>query len=446
MSLPAIFQINTYRISSKVTLLMALWLASSCLSTLIGDNPWPAMVRWFEILTNCLIGLCLYLLIHNKPELKPLVIKAVIAALLLCVIVFVLFWHLSPAPEQHNWTSDIPFFLNIRHFSYLAAAALPFGYWLLENNEYKNRIAVVILYLSICWGLIFWLGGRAAFLGVITATFIYFILSRTHIKSVLLSILIGLLLSQLFIAESANLNMFRLFDLFLNSESKDLNNHSSFRMKIYLESIQYWWQEVPFLGIGADGYRYITPAIAGLDNITHPHSIFIQLLLSFGIPGAIIPMYLFLLLTYSIFKKQANLTITEKILYLPILSSIVSGMFNGIFYHAYGLFISTIILAICIPSYTGYNRQVHSNTISSKKVPSIITLLTLITGLYYLIFSAQLYASKIGCTDKNWINWNAKYPLYFSPNGSYSRYSEDDIEDFKKSYYRNYQNRNCIAK
>lgn len=438
LSLPALYNMKTFNLSPKICALIILWLFFSFLSTLTGNQPWPAMVRWFEVLTSISAGLCLYLLINIAPELKLLIVRSIIIALLLCVFVFISYWHISLDPEKHNWVSDIPFFLNIRHFSYLAAAALPLGYWLLENERCNNK-KIATIYLSICWGLIFWLGGRAAFIGTVVVTILYLILSRENLKLVLSSILTGVLLSQLFITDSSSLNMFRLLDLFINSEDKDINSHTSYRMEIYLESIHYWWREVPFLGNGADGYRYIIPAIADMDNITHPHSIAIQLLLSYGIIGLLIPSYLFLVLTHSIFTKHANLKTIDKALYLSVLSSVISGIFNGILYHAYGLFITTIILAICIPNYP------QKRVLNSKKIiPTSIMILTLISCLYFLVFSTQLYTSKTGCANKNWIDWNANFPLYFSPTWNYSRYSKDDIPNLKKIHHKNSINKSCI--
>lgn len=434
LSIPAIYQFKTIQIPPKATYLTIFWLAWTLISTLLGDQPWAAMVRWLELLISITTVFCLYLLINQRSDFIEMIMKAIISALLLCILAFATFWFVSPNPVQHDWASDIPLFMNIRHFGYLAAAALPLGYWLIEKNSIKGQSNFwALIYLTLCWALVFWLGGRGTFLGVTIVTFIYFLLSKPQIKWVMLTIFSGLTISQLFIVDHPSLNLFR----FWGTDS-DLNTLSSFRMTIYIESIIYWWNNVPILGLGADGYRHLIPAIGNIESIAHPHSIIIQLLLSYGILGLSIPCYFFFILSWKIFKSSHK---QKKVIFLAFLSTMILSIFDGVLYHAYGLFISTTIAGICIAlawpaqQKNQIAKQITVNRLLFEK-PLILNLFLILifTSSYYCLFIYQLYNSKYIDNNEQWIDWNARYPVYFSPTWTYQRYKTEDIEKLKTIY------------
>jgi hypothetical protein len=444
LSLPAIrstaiqFQSKSHAlIPRQASILIIIWLACTLISTLLGNQPWAAMVRWFEILSSVITAFCLYILIRQQPKLIILIIKAIVAAVLLCIFAFIVFWNISPDPVKHNWVSIIPFFMNIRHFGYLAAIAIPVGYWLLERNATENKkLHWVIAYLILGWALVFWLGGRGTFLAASIVTVIYaFVANKGHIKWIIVSPLVGLIISQLFIVDSSSLNLFR----FIGQEGISLDSLSSFRATIYQESLIYWWQNAPIMGIGADGYRYLIPAIGNVESIAHPHSSIIQLLLSYGPIGLLIPSYFFCLLTWKIIKSGQK---HSQFFYLIFLSTLILSLFDGILYHAYGLFISSIIAGISIAlawplqgDAKHTKRAESSPGIKSNAVAiPVIALSVLLIAVYYLVFSYQLHHSKYGEKDEQWINWNARYPLYFSPTWTYERYDLEDIEQLKQSY------------
>jgi hypothetical protein len=205
------------------------------------------------------------------------------------------------------------------------------------------------------------------------------------------------------------------------------------------------------MGIGADGYRYLIPAIGNVESIAHPHSSIIQLLLSYGPIGLLIPGYFFYRLTWKIIKSDNKFSRkfdsksnnrNTKILYLILLSTLILSLFDGILYHAYGLFISTIVAGICLAlswplrtdskpaEQTESLTGIRSNTFATSTIALSVLLIT----AYYLVFSYQLYHSKYGEKDEQWINWNARYPLYFSPTWTYERYNVKNIEQLKQRY------------
>ncbi len=431
LAIPATYSLKVINIPKKAVILIAFWLVWTLTSTLLGTQPWAAIVRWLELLISITTAFCLYILISQKPQLLPLIVKAIIAAVLLCILAFAIYWNISPYPIQHDWASDIPLFMNIRHFGYLAAVAVPLGYWLLEINTIKNHsIFWIFVYLTLCWALVFWLGGRGTFLAVSITTVLYLSISKEKLKWILLSIVLGLFTSQLFIVDHPSLNLFRLW-----REDVSLNALTSFRMTIYIDSVIYWWQHSAVMGVGADGFRYIIPAIGELESIAHPHSIIIQLLLSYGILGLLIPSYFFFLLSWKAAQSNQKQT---KVFYLVFLSTMILSIFDGILYHAYGLFISTIIAGISIayiwPFSPCSELPVTNKSYKIKSIPLILTAVTLFCSAYYLIFSIQLYHSKYDKSDEQWANWSAEYPIYFSPTWTYLRYKTEDIEYLKTLY------------
>lgn len=429
LCIPAIYQLKTIQIPTKAIHLTLFWLAWTLVSTSLGDQPWAAMMRWFELLTSITTAFVLYILISQRPDFIELIVKAIIAALLLCIIAFIVFWNVSPNPVQHDWAGDIPLFMNIRHFGYLAAVAVPLGYWLIEHNSIKGQSNFwALTYLTLCWALVFWLGGRGTFLGVITATFFYCLLSKRQIKWLIMTFIAGLVISQLFIVNHPSLNLFRFW-----GEDATLNAISSFRMVIYVDSLIYWWNTAPVFGLGADGFRYIMPAIGNIESIAHPHSIIIQLLISYGILGLLIPSYFFFLLSWKIFNTNNKQT---KVFYLAFLSTMILSIFDGVLYHAYGLFISSIIAGICIALVWPHplNKQLEKRSRRINWPVTTLNLTILFTSLYWLLFTYQLFNSKYTQVNEQWINWNARYPIYFSPTWTYQRYKAENIEELKQLY------------
>lgn len=437
LSLPAIYS-SKLVIPRKAIALLVTWLAWTLLSTLLGEQPWPAMVRWFEILISILIGLCLYLIINKQPELITLILKAIVSAVMLCLIAFAVYWNLLAYPVKHDWVSDIPFFVNIRHFGQLIAVAVPLGYFLLEKFSVENKKANwVVGYLILSWALVFWLGGRGTFLAVSITTILHFFINKQHKKWLIITPIAGLILSLFFLVDHQSLNLFR----YVGTQGVSLNAASSSRLDIYIESILHWWRVAPVMGIGADGFFYLIPAI-GNDNMAHPHNSLIQLLLSFGVIGLLIPSYFFYALTKQVITKSNHddkkISNERKLFFLIFLSTMILSIFDGILYHAYGLFISSIVAGICIalawPQKYATSKSLKTGSLNSLNTWGIVSILTciILTSLYYSVFIYQLHYSKYEIKNEQWINWNARYPLYFSPTWTYQRYKQKDIEHLKK--------------
>jgi hypothetical protein len=419
LTLPSIRSQKYLYYSKTVLYLILFWLAWAAFVTLIGDQPWPAMMRWVEILTNFLMAFCLYQLLQHKPDLYKPLLYAIMGTTMFCLAVFLFYWFILATPIKHDWSSEIPLFINIRHFGHLMAISLPLAYWWLE--QHKRSQFSPIIYLTLCWALVFWLGGRGTFIGVMAATLIFLYKRPNFRLQVLLAAFSGLLLSQFFTTDHPSLNLFRLLDLFWQDGPVDMQALTSFRTVIYEQSIAYWWQTAPISGIGADGYRYISPAIGGVEAIAHPHSITIQLLLSYGIPGLVIPIWL----ATSFLNNQRRLRHPVQVLALPILSMALLAQVDGSLYHAQGLFITCIVLGIGASLFTVKQK-------AEQKTMHLMVAVVSICLIYWLIFSLQLYVSRNKCMSQGWINWNIKYPIYLSATWTYESNHKHDNESMRE--------------
>ena len=169
-------------------------------------------------------------------------------------------------------------------------------------------------------------------------------------------------------------------------------------------------------------------------SIAHPHSSIIQLLLAFGPIGLLIPSYFFFVLTKHIIKADQ----TSQLFYLVLLSTLILSVFDGILYHAYGLFISSIIAGICIalawPASNKATENQPTQKIFSKAVALALTIAISASASYSALFIYQLYYSQYGVKTEQWINWNARYPLYFSETWNYQRYKTEEMELLKQRY------------
>lgn len=422
IALPALSKVKHWQCDKKVIFLIGAWLLWTCLATLLGEYPWGGLIRWLEILTCITFSYCVYLLIQNTPQYRNIIIYSLITTLLFIIAVYLIVWFSLDNPTTFKWVLFSPFVNNIRHTGYIAATLLPLGYWLLETKS-LNKI-VSFLYLIMSWTFIFWLGGRGAFLGVFTVTLIYFYISPKNIPAIIISIIISIALSQLFIVDSSSLNLFHIISFTSENIPETIKQLSPNRIIIYSDSIAYWWENFPLMGGGADSFLYINPSISG---ISQPHSIIIQLLFSYGLPGLLILIYFF----FKLLSIQLKSSRAQQTLFLCFLSASIHSLTDGVFYHAQSLLTLSILLPLCLPQASNYVK---------KKTNTIIFTVIVIAG-FFSIFSLQVYNSKNKNIDHKWVEWNSSYPFFFSPlywlkhNGS----SYDDYLVTTAAYYSSKQ-------
>ena len=265
------------------TLLLA-WVVTGFMSTYFAENIYASIARQTELCIHILFSYALLNILNVLPKSKYL-IYGVLGAFLYSLF-YILILRLAVGDIEYNWTTDIPFFKNIRHWGYLQIIALPLSYYLILNK--KNSYSGFIIF-TLIWASIFWSGGRGSF---ITATIISVIVfpwlltpkHSTYLKT-LMCIGIALILALIAEVNHPGLSIQRLF--FIDLENiENLNEYSAGRIDIYIESLKHLFNNNYLLGFGPDSFRYTTPPLHIM--ATHPHSLPIQILYDYGIIGFIL--------------------------------------------------------------------------------------------------------------------------------------------------------------
>ncbi len=324
------------------TLLLA-WVVTGFMSTYFAENIYASIARQTELCIHILFSYALLNILNVLPKSKYL-IYGVLGAFLYSLF-YILILRLAVGDIEYNWTIDIPFFKNIRHWGYLQIIALPLSYYLILNK--KNSYSGFIIF-TLIWASIFWSGGRGSF---ITATIISIIIfpwlltpkHSTYLKT-LMCIGIALILALIAEVNHAGLSIQRLFFIQLKDiENFNLNKYSAGRIDIYIESLKHLFNNNYLLGFGPDSFRYTTPPLHIM--ATHPHSLPIQILYDYGIIGFILISLAF----WSLIKKaQGKLSLENKIASTALISAVIASAVDGVFYHSYSIYCLSIIFALCL--------------------------------------------------------------------------------------------------
>lgn len=393
---------NTAHLSKNILTALMAWLAASLASTVTSDIPWQGLVRWFEISSYLVFAIMLWSNLKTAPEFRTNLIASLMLMMLAIIFRFLYGWISVYDPVNHPWSIQLPFASNIRHIGYLISLSLPLAFpWLLSKTTQVKLF--FIAYLCIAWGFLFWMGGRGSFIAVSLVCLFFSYRYPKTIPNTLLTIFTGLLLSQLFIVTDSSLNLFRLFDLGLQTQTAD--QISSGRLNIYIDSLKLWLNHGLLLGMGADYYRFSTPAIAN-QALVHPHSWIIQLALSFGLCGLVIVSYLVARLLKTTWHTLRSNNSNHYPAALSVASLLLAGLVDGIFYHSLAFFLSCIVIAISLPPSTS------STTVSLPR--SIVLPLSVTTLAIYGFFGWSILCSQNATVTQQQLSLMGRMPVYIS--------------------------------
>ena len=159
---------------SRLCLLFLLWQISAFVSVLLAPFPWPALIKYLELLSHCAFAWCVYRFISLFPEKRILAVSGIYLAFFYAVLSTLLQWYALDNPQELVWETRLPLFDNIRHFGYFVAAVLPFGFLPLLRSEKKEVLAIFkwvvsSFILTICWAIVFWQGGRGCLVSTVSA-------------------------------------------------------------------------------------------------------------------------------------------------------------------------------------------------------------------------------------------------------------------------------------
>lgn len=384
-------KISTPAISKNLTPWLLIWFSWTLLSTLLSEHPYPGLARWNELLLHSVFAAYLITCLQTINCARSVLLYSFSGVLILIAITYMVAWALDP--QRPNWVSLSPYVNNIRHMGHLAAILLPV-FLLLPTNASGKLKGYSLLGITLAWYLIIWSGGRGAFLTGVAIIAIYYWQARQHALPLLLTFIAGSLIAQLFPTHEAALNFYRFLYPDIQTASTDI---SSGRFELYYHSARIWFQQYWLFGTGADGFQYLEPALL-TDSIRHPHNLILQLLLSYGLPGLLIPL---VLVSRFIWLEVC---IKRNVFALPFLAALGHSMTSGVFYISISLWFSVLAFTLITPQ-----KEATAQKKSGKTFCYILPLcLTLSLAHLAQVINSQRFSSS------SWTELNARYPLYFN--------------------------------
>jgi O-antigen ligase len=373
-----------------------LWIFWSGLSLVFADYPASSLVRQSEWYLHLLFAVALWGYISTEKKLAGDIIKVFLGGFLLYCLIFVYCWYaVVPEPELYNWATGMPGFSNIRHFGYFAMIGVILSAFYLFDTPWKReRRFLHFVLMACCWGTLIWSGSRGSIIAALfSLALLLFFISPTLRKRLLLhntaAFVAGAFFSRFLVV---NQHRFGLEYFSASMKEPTISGFSSGRTEIWLETLQPVLNH-PFLGVGADGFNFI-PRTKYL-WLSHPHNLFLQAALDWGIIGLIF-FCLLLVAVFSQFlaslRKRSDIRGEEIVSIWGFTALCMLALIDGPFYHAYSLALSACLLAIALQNSPGMKQS-----LSSRHSPIIMAgalfLLTAVFSLHFMILSAQLNQS-----------------------------------------------------
>lgn len=369
--------------NAKLSTLLFAWVITGVISSSFSENIYASLARQVELCIHILFSYTLLNILNKTGKSKYLILG------LICAFLYSLFYLLllkiAVGNIEYEWSVDIPFFKNIRHWGYLQIIALPLSFYLILKRTH-NYIGFIVF--TLVWASIFWSGGRGSFItAFIVCFFVFPWLLKPRLNTYLACLMcsgIGLVLALAAEANHPSLSIHRLFFIKQDThtpEGFDLNNYSAGRIDMYIDSIAHVFNNNYILGLGPDSFRYTSPPIHTL--ATHPHDLAIQLFYSYGVVGVL----LISLISWIHFGKAARQTSLEnKIASITLISAIIASIFDGVFYHSYSLYCLAIVFSIYLhshnPTILNFSSTWNRTTLIILFLP-LVTVWSLHTRTYY---------------------------------------------------------------
>lgn len=279
--------------------------------------------------------------IDSKIALYPIPIAGIIIAAISTYTI------LHVIPNGEIYFTGRPFFAaNIRHLGFIfSISSIISGLWILNEKTASTRTILISTITFINLTFLFWLGGRTAN----TVTVICLILSiislhyKCQLKTINSALLFIIILSSGFIASilSKPVTISGILEI------RDLNKLTSGRIDMWLSAINNNMDSF-YLGQGPEGYLF------SINNnpFLHPHNIFIQTFVEWGILGAglftILLTYSFIrLLSFHIKNNKAD-HIKSLTPLLIITSLSAQSLTSGTYYFPQPIFFLSLSFSIII--------------------------------------------------------------------------------------------------
>ncbi|HEY4246036.1 MAG TPA: O-antigen ligase family protein [Lacunisphaera sp.] len=140
----------------------------------------------------------------------------------------------------------------------------------------------------------------------------------------------------------------------------------------------------PWLGHGADSYRFLTPKLDG----QQPHNFILQLLLDVGVIGTVAA----LLFLSALILKAARRAVAERGVgptapwLALVLASLIAGLLDGVFYHLVALLPATIALGVLTFTSSSAEKTPGRNRASRIVATIAVGLAAVLVGLHTWLF------------------------------------------------------------
>ncbi|MEE9454557.1 MAG: O-antigen ligase family protein [Paracoccaceae bacterium] len=252
---------------------------------------------------------------------------------------------------EYNWTYRLPGFPGLRMYNYSLEAGIAAGVGLFYVSKPCERFKRTLLFIGIAllWVLLFWAGGRGAFLTlnvtVILAAFLVPEFVQKMWGVLITTIILGANLSLQLFVPNKNFGILSRIDRTFNSTS--LNEITSSRLTIWSDAYEIFLAR-PFFGHGASQYKFLTTH-ADLNVHEHTHNILLELLISFGVVGTIALLYpLGRVWLFALLRSRNTVSASELPMFLVATTLLVHGLLSGTFYHIHSVFMIALSMGLLL--------------------------------------------------------------------------------------------------
>lgn len=357
---------GTYTASQSTLILTLAFICSGFVSALISITASTSIQHQLNITTHIIF--C-FILLHTTQTEKKYFAYGLLTAFFITFF-FVYIFQLAATDPYYKFSTDIPFFSNIRHWGYLQAITLPFAYYLILQKRYAY---IGYALATTLWWSIFWSGGRSVFMASSFITLLVYahLFKEKTTEKLLLILMISISLSWTSNVSNRETPISRMFGNGENIVNQSLNRYSAGRIDMYRDTIFRAWDKNPLFGLGPDSFRFQIPEIFWT---MHPHNSLIEAFFSYGLIGATLLILLSLRISSKANTKSNNLLITAT---YSCSSILLISMLDGPLYHAFSLLCFSGILAISLHKNANLSNK-NSLKINKYTLLGVLTLTSLL--------------------------------------------------------------------
>ena len=336
------------------------FLISALISTLISPKIGMATHRYLSIIIwLTYLWLMVYLIQEKHLNPRTLIIAGAISCLLPIAVFFISYWMSDTDQSLMATFQRLNYYSNIRHFGYhLTASCLLSFYFILNSSFNWKKLSVGLALIIINFSILLITGSRQGILVttlvLVTLLTLYY---RRHCGKISVLLLAGtaMLVTMVYFngGESLLLHLY---------ERSSLEGLTSNRTEIWLTSLKRIGENWP-LGFGPEAFIALRKSM-DIETFVHPHSIFVQSLMEWGVIGSLI---YFSILYRSLstafgnidFKNLPSMNPVVVIAFFTLCGLLANSLIDGIFYHVLPIYFASIAFAILCAKNCDINSQIE---------------------------------------------------------------------------------------